>query len=400
MVDRRSFLRKSAIAGITLGAAACTPRALRLAEKQINIRYSSRYLPKLRISLDRVVKETVGLRPYRTLGPRIETEELESTTLIHNYGHGGSGWSLSWGSAAVAADLVDTSWGKEISLATASLQSPTLPPSSVRKVAVVGCGVIGLTMARTLQRRGYEVTIYTKAMAPDITSSKATGTWSPAHRLIESDQITDDFRETFKQMHQTSFLAFQNLLGLGDKVVWTDSYNVRQELRPHGDLPHNDQYAFMRVLPESKLLDNKEHPFKAPVVYRSTTMVFNIPSLLKMYTNDFLRFGGTVKIQEFKRLEDFDALPEKCVVNCTGIGAKKITDDPHLTPISGQLAFVIPQQEVNYRIATKGAYTINRQDGIVVGGTHKMGSWSTTPSREDTEKMVLAIKEVADAMYT
>ncbi|MGD1891344.1 MAG: FAD-dependent oxidoreductase [Cyclobacteriaceae bacterium] len=296
--------------------------------------------------------------------------------------------------------MVDTSWGKEISLATTSLQSSALPPTAARKVAVVGCGVIGLTTARMLQRRGYEVTIYTKAMAPDITSSKATGTWSPTHRLIESDQITDTFRDTFKQMHQTSFLAFQNLLGLGDKVVWTDTYDVRQELRPHGDLPHNDQYAFMNVLPKSKLLNDKEHPFKESVVYRSTSMVFNIPSLLKMYTDDFLRFGGTVKIQEFKRLEDFDALPEKCVVNCTGIGAKKITDDPHLTPISGQLAFVIPQQEVNYRIATKGAYTINRQDGIVVGGTHKMGSWNTTPSREDTEKMVLAIKEVADAMYS
>ncbi|MEO0330135.1 MAG: FAD-dependent oxidoreductase, partial [Bacteroidota bacterium] len=135
-------------------------------------------------------------------------------------------------------------------------------------------------------------------------------------------------------------------------------------------------------------------------VSRHTSMVFNIPSLLKMYTDDFLRFGGTVKIQEFNRMEDFDALPEKCIVNCTGIGAKEITGDEYLTPISGQLAFVIPQQEVNYRIATKNAYTINRKDGIVVGGTHKMGSWDTTPSHEDAERMVLAIKEVADAMYT
>mgnify|MGYP001054253996 CR=1 FL=1 len=180
-----------------------------------------------------------------------------------------------------------------------------------KQIAVIGCGVIGLTTARTLQRRGHSVTIYTKEMAPDITSSKATGTWSPAHRLIEPDQVTNTFRDRFKQMHQTSFLAFQNLLGLGGKVVWTDTYNVRQELRPHGDLPHNDQYAFMRVLPESKLLNNKEHPFQAPVVYRSTSMVFNIPSLLKMYIDDFLRFGGTVKIQEFKRLEDFDTLSEK-----------------------------------------------------------------------------------------
>ncbi len=400
MIDRRSFLRKSAIAGTTLGIASCTPSALRIAEKQLNIQYSSLYLPKLRISLDRVVKETVGLRPYRTIGPRIEKEELGSKTLVHNYGHGGSGWSLSWGSAELAANLVDESWSPKAPLASTAANTLVLPTSTAQKVAVIGCGVIGLTTARTLQRRGYEVTIYTKEMAPDITSSKATGTWSPTHRLIDSDKKTDTFFEQFKQMHQTSFLTYQNMLGLGDKVVWTDTYDVRQDLRAHGDFSRDDKYTLMRVLPKSQLLNKKEHPFKAPTVYRSTSMVFNIPSLLKMYTNDFLRFGGTVKIQEFKRMEDFDALPEKYIVNCTGIGAKEITGDEYLTPISGQLAFVIPQQEVNYRIATKNAYTINRKDGIVVGGTHKMGSWDTTPSREDTERMVLAIKEVADAMYT
>ena len=311
MINRRSFLNKATMAGVTLGATACAPSALRLAEKQLNIRYSSRYLPKLRISMDRVVKET-------------------------------------------------------------------------------------------LQRKGYDVTIYTKEMAPDITSSKATGTWSPDHRLIDEEKITPSFFEQFKQMHETAFLAYQNMLGLGEYVVWTDSYEVRQEkgLQPHSARAQDAQYAFMKVLPDPKLLSNKEHPFKAPVVYRHTSMVFNIPSLLKMYTDDFLRFGGTVKIQEFNKLEDLDALPESCLVNCTGIGAKQITGDPHLTPISGQLAFVIPQQEVDYRIAAAGAYTINRKDGIIVGGTHKMGSWDTTPSREDTEEMVASIKKVADAMYT
>ena len=384
-----------------MGAAACAPRALRLAEKQLNIRYSSHYLPKLRISLDRVVKETVGLRPYRAIGPRIEQEALGSKTLIHNYGHGGSGWSLSWGSAELVTELVDASWSDRAPLATASLAAIVIPASS-RRVAVIGCGVIGLTTARRLQRQGYEVTIYTKEMAPDITSSKATGTWSPAHSLIDADKVTPAFSRQFERMHQAAFLTYQNLLGLGDYVVWTDSYDVRQQEGEdhYGDLPRDDAHAFMDVLPKPVLLSAKEHPFRAPVVYRRTSMVFNIPSLLRMYTDDFLRFGGTTTIREFKRQEDLDALPEPCLVNCTGIGAKALTDDPHLTPISGQLAFVIPQQEVHYRIAAADAYTINRKDGIIIGGTHKKGSWDTTPSREDTEKMVTEIKAVADAMYT
>ena len=389
--------------GVAVSMAACAPRALRLAEKQLNIQYSDRYLPKLRISMDRVIKETVGLRPYRTIGPRIASEALGNKTLVHNYGHGGSGWSLSWGSAELAAELVDASWNEGMPLVTASLETSKIP-SNFRSVAVIGCGVIGLTTARTLQRKGYQVTIYTKEMAPNVTSSKATGTWSPSHRLIDEDKTSPAFDQQFERMHQHSFLAYQNLLGLGDYVVWTDNYEVRQQEPGQGghssDALSSKKYPFMRVLPDSKRLSPKEHPFEASVVNRHTSMVFNIPSLLKMYTDDFLRFGGTVKIREFTRLEELDALPETCLVNCTGIGAKQLTDDPHLTPISGQLAFVIPQQEVHYRISTPHAYTINRKDGIIVGGTHKMGSWDTTPSREDTEEMVMAIKEVADAMYS
>jgi D-amino-acid oxidase len=47
----------------------------------------------------------VGLRPFRAAGVRLEVEEGEAP-IIHNYGHGGSGVSFSWGCAAEAADLV------------------------------------------------------------------------------------------------------------------------------------------------------------------------------------------------------------------------------------------------------------------------------------------------------
>ncbi len=383
-MNRRQFLQQSAILGLAAGTTACAGRALRLAEKNVNILYSSRYLPKLDITLDRVVKETVGLRPYRTLGPRIEKEPLgEYKTLVHNYGHGGSGWSLSWGSADLVADLVAT--------------------TQERHIAVIGCGVIGLTTALTLQRRGYAVTIYTKEMAPDITSSKATGTWSPAHRLIDQGKETPTFYEQFKRAHNYSFRQYQNMLGLGDYVVWTDSYDIRQEkplnLQEHWE-ERDSRFDFMKVMPAPVILKKKEHPFRAPAVIKHTTLVFNIPSLLKMYTDDFLRFGGKIKIQEFKSLENMDALPQRCIVNCTGIGAKALTQDECLLPIAGQLAFVIPQHYVHYRINTGETYTINRKDGIVVGGTHTVGSWDTTPKREDTERMVLAIKKVADEMYT
>ena len=60
-------------------------------------------LHPVEVSYDRVIRTTVGLRPHRESGYRVGTERLDHKTVVHNYGHGGAGWSLSWGTAAQAA---------------------------------------------------------------------------------------------------------------------------------------------------------------------------------------------------------------------------------------------------------------------------------------------------------
>ena len=52
----------------------------------------------LNIDNPKVIAERVGLRPFRKSGVRIEPEKLrDGRTVIHNYGHGGAGFTLSWG---------------------------------------------------------------------------------------------------------------------------------------------------------------------------------------------------------------------------------------------------------------------------------------------------------------
>src|SRR6266404_671347 len=54
----------------------------------------------LEIDKPRVLRERVGLRPFRKSGVRLEKEKLrDGRVVIHNYGHGGSGFTLSWGCA-------------------------------------------------------------------------------------------------------------------------------------------------------------------------------------------------------------------------------------------------------------------------------------------------------------
>ena len=55
---------------------------------------------------ERIVRRLVGLRPFRPMGVRLEAEAIGRTTLIHHYGHGGSGYTLCWGCAQEVAALI------------------------------------------------------------------------------------------------------------------------------------------------------------------------------------------------------------------------------------------------------------------------------------------------------
>ncbi|SDM59231.1 Glycine/D-amino acid oxidase [Catalinimonas alkaloidigena] len=377
-MDRRHFIAASGLAGLGLmsGLSSCAPAP------SGTIPYASRggmrRLPKLRVSSDRIIKETVGLRPYRLSGPRVETEMLGNKTIVHHYGHGGSGWSLSWGTAHHAADLVQLTGEK--------------------KIAVMGCGVIGLTTARTLQSRGYDVTIYTKDLPPDITSSKATGTWSPTYRLCETERITPEFSAFWEKAATYSFRAHQNMLGRGGVTNWVEHYTIHDPAAAQRHDGHVSTLHLPHELPEPTVLKRRENPFRAEYVSRQTVLVFQIPAYLDRLMNDFVDYGGTLRIKSFDRLEEVDALPEACVVNCTGIGAKALFNDAELMPIAGQLSFLVPQPEVNYRLSTPNGYFIPRNDGIILGGNAIVDSWDTTPSLEQTQKVVAALQEAIDLM--
>jgi D-amino-acid oxidase len=60
----------------------------------------------LKIEKPNVLTERVGLRPFRKRGVRVERDRLsDGRTVIHNYGHGGAGFTLSWGCANAVFQL-------------------------------------------------------------------------------------------------------------------------------------------------------------------------------------------------------------------------------------------------------------------------------------------------------
>ena len=64
----------------------------------------------LNIDKPRVLAERVGLRPFRKSGVRLERDRLrDGRTVIHNYGHGGAGFTLSWGCAREVLEVAVSS---------------------------------------------------------------------------------------------------------------------------------------------------------------------------------------------------------------------------------------------------------------------------------------------------
>jgi glycine/D-amino acid oxidase-like deaminating enzyme len=344
-------------------------------------------LPLVRAQPDRITTITVCTRPFRSQGPRIETERLGRKTIVHNYGHGGTGWSLSWGSAALALRHVQA--------------------TREREVAVIGCGVIGLTSALVAQRAGLKVRIYAKDRPPEVRSTFATGNWSPNSRFCSLEGATEEVASRWEEMTLTSFRAYQLMLGLpGDPVEWRDAYFLGDLSRPSNAQAYEGEPAYPSlesrlrdVSPRSETLAPGTHPFPAEVVRRYPNMVFNISALTHMYISDFLAAGGTIETREFEKPKDIARLREKVVINATGYGARALFGDESVIPVRGQIARLIPQPEVTYAISYGDRfYMLARRDALIVQAQAHgdFGNADITPDRAAAERAVLALAELND----
>lgn len=319
-------------------------------------------LAPVKASMDRLISLEACLRPFRPQGPRIEPERIGRKTIVHNYGHGGSGWSLSWGAGRRA-----------VALAKATDEA---------RVAVIGCGAIGLTAAVVAQRAGLKVRIYTKDQMPYVRSFRATGVWSPSARICTLEHATPEFRKTWEEMARYSYFQYSSMLGLpGDPIEWTEGYKLSDtpfgegaSLYTHAPYPGEPMYPHLEddhtpdLMSGMQTLTRDQHPFPVEYVRRVNMMMFNIPAYARMLMQDFLAAGGEVVIKEFESPKQFAGLAEKTIIHSTGYAARALVKDDSLIPVRGQTARLIPQPEVDYAISydSQNVYTVPRRDGMIV----------------------------------
>lgn len=381
LIGRRRFLT-GAGAFAALGALeACQrwPNAGRQTRQRLQ-------LAPLRASVDRITLITVCSRPFREQGPRLDVEKVGAKTVVHNYGHGGSGWSLSWGSGAIATSNA---------LATGE-----------RDIGVIGCGALGLTTALLLQRAGARVTIYAKDLPPSVRSSLATGVYTPDSRICLEKFATPTFKQTWEQMARQSFQTFQSFLGLpGTPLEFVDSYFVSDDAgtgRPSRTPEGRPAFAELQreltsdLIPHETTFEPGTHPLGSRYVRANSQLMFNLTEYSRTLLADFRANGGKIEIAEFHSPREFARLKEKTLVNATGYGARALFGDESVIPVRGQLARTIPQPDVNYGLFYRNVGFVPRRDGLVFQAAGENDYYgynddTVVPDRAEAEQAVTTI---------
>ena len=336
LLDRRSFAAGSA--ALLSGCATTRGR-----------RYSDcTRLAQVIADESRIIRTMAGLRPYRRQGFVVRQEPLGEKRLVHNYGHGGAGITISWGTSKLATEL--------------GLQGHSGP------VAVIGSGVVGLSTARLVQEAGFPVTIYAAALPPETTSNIAGGQFHPAYAFSEH-AITPEFLAQFTRALGYSWRRFQIMVGEDYGVRWLPTFVETDS--PEGK-------TIPTFPPINRMLGRSESPFPWDATLRYDTMYIETGRYLRQMMRDVQIAGGKIEVRKFATPADIAGLPESLVLNCTGLGSRNLFNDQDLRPARGQLAILEPQPEVQYAFTGGPGYMFPRPDGIILGGTFELDQFDAT----------------------
>jgi hypothetical protein len=263
----------------------------------------------------------------------ISTEEKDGKVLVHCVGHGGSGCTTLWGSVAKAISLYETQYKNK-------LDTP---------VHVIGTGIIGLTCAIELTRKGYTVTGITTKEFYDIPSYKNAGYFA----LVSVDTDPEE-QANMNAISMSSYLEYKKIFE--GKHPYISASCIR-------DLPvycSVDTEAGVKDLEEKGLIPPREHValdfgngVQHPNFVKYMTYFMDTTRIMIELRKEVDRLG--IKIQQ-KELSSFNDLPEKVIFDCSGLGSKKLNNDNKMIAVRGHLVNLNTnsgQEHMNYMIYTK-----------------------------------------------
>ena len=234
---------------------------------------------------------------------------------------------------------------------------------------VVGCGVIGLSVAVRLREAGLDTRILATELPPATTSGVAAALWYP-YKAYPEDRVLLWGKRTFE--------VFERLSGVPESGV-----RMREGLEIWRDSVPDPWWASavpsVRRCTEDELPPGYRdgHAFVAPVI--------EMPVYLAYLMDRFAGAGGSVEGRTISSLEE-PAREARVVVNCAGLGARELVGDTTMRAIRGQIVCVsnpgldrFVLDEANPEGVT---YVVPRSGDCILGGTAEEGAWDMEPDPE------------------
>jgi len=323
-------------------------------------------LPLPRLSQEDVIGYKAGLRPYRSNGIRLEPEYWQGKLIIHDYGHGGSGISLSWGSARASLGILKQELAKSFK-------------SGGHEIAVLGSGIIGLTTAHLLADAGWQVQVYASQFPPYTTSDIAPGLWNRvliggARGEAEKEMADLILRLSFQDFDHLSKSPNPEFEGVSPLVIYTFKENSPMKELPKGLL--------LESVPVK--VDFQEGPSLKGLRFQSMLVDTSIymPDLAEKARQKGVKFTQMT----FETKEELSKLPQSIIFNCTGLGSRHLFKDESLMPMKGELIELKRQEGLEVMLAgpMKGGgvdlYLIPLHDKLILGGSYEEGAEDANPN--------------------
>ncbi|MEO6772949.1 MAG: FAD-dependent oxidoreductase [Kofleriaceae bacterium] len=225
------------------------------------------------------------------------------------------------------------------------------------EVTVVGAGVIGLSTALACEERGHTVRIVAAESRAQVTSWVAGAVWFP-YRAGPPAKVAAWAAHTrgwLEQLARTTPEAGVDVL-------------TGYEITPDATPPWWAAACEIRWVP-------------APVRDRPGSWTFVAPRCEPAIFVPWLA-GQLRATIEHRAVTDLASERGDVVINCTGLGAKALCNDPALQPVQGQILICAPggvdlaTTITDDRDPDQIFYVIPRRDELVVGGIAR--AWPTT----------------------
>jgi len=291
-----------------------------------------------------------------------------------------------------------------------------------KEIAVVGCGVVGLTAAVHAQRAGLKVTIYAREVFQRTRSVRAGGSWSPDSRISLTEPAGPEFGALWEHMARVSWKSFRSYVGMpGQPIQFADNYSLSDTPFEHGEhdvldpakgtfattgAPQQDAEfghysdSIKDIIPQAYELAPEDNPFGTAYARFSRPMHFNFGVYGHLLMQQFLEAGGRFELRDFHSPADYAKLPQKVVINSTGFAAKALWNDKLMFPVRGQNGWLTAQPESDYSVTYQGVSLLSKTDGVRVsavpgneeGNMYGVGDGNETP---DFEEIRVGLRKIA-----